>query len=189
MPKKKTLIIGLSGASGMPLSIALLKALKSQTVYHTHLIMSDGTLATLKAETTITEDELLGLADDYSSVDDLAAPIASGTYPAAGMIICPCSMKTLAGIAHGYSENLLLRAADVTLKERRKLLLVPRETPLSSVHLNNMLILSNLGVVILPAMMTYYIDPPSADHMTDHLVGKILDQFDLELPGFKRWGL
>lgn len=187
--KKKTIIVGLSGASGVPVGIALLKALKTQADYHVHLIITNGALATIKAETPISLNDLLTLADGYSSIYDLAAPIASGTYPTAGMIVCPCSMKTLAGIAYGYSENLLLRAADVTLKERRKLVLVTRETPLSSIHLNNMLVLSNMGAVILPAMMTYYINPPTAENMTNHLVGKILDQFDLELPDFKRWGV
>lgn len=187
--RKKTLIIGLSGASGVPISIALLKALKNQSKYVTHLVVSKGTLDTLKAETNLSIEDLLNLADYSSSIDDLGASIASGTFPVAGMIICPCSMKTIAGIAHGYSDNLLLRAADVTQKEKRKLLLVPREVPLSDTHLKNMLTLSQMGVVILPPMMTFYIEPQTAENMIQHLIGKIFDHFDLDLPGFQRWGV
>ena len=189
MESKKALIIGISGASGIPLSIALLKALRSQSKYLTHLVITNGALATIKKERSISQKELYALADDYSDIYDLSASISSGTYPAIGMIICPCSMKTLAGVANGYSDNLLLRAADVTLKERRKLLLVPRETPLSTIHLENMLKLSQMNTVILPAMMTYYIDPMTAENMTQHLVGKILDHFEIETSGYKRWGV
>ena len=189
MERKKVLIIGISGASGMPLSLALLKALKTQSKYYTHLVITNGALKTIEKETAISEREIYALADSYSDIYDLGASISSGTYPAIGMIVCPCSMKTLAAIAHGYSENLLLRAADVTLKEKRRLLLVPRETPLSSIHLENMLKLSQMNAVILPAMMTYYIDPMTAENMTQHLVGKMLDHFDIEVSGFKRWGI
>ena len=104
-----------------------------------------------------------------------------------GMIVIPCSMKTLAGIATGYSDNLLLRAADVTIKERRKLVLVARETPLSPIHLRNMLSLSELGVVIVPPVLSYYNKPSTVEEMTTHIVGKVLDVFQIELPGFKRW--
>ena len=118
---------------------------------------------------------------------NIGAAIASGTFETEGMAVVPCSMKTLAGICHGYAENLLLRAADVTLKERRKLVLVARETPLGLVHLRNMTALAEMGVTILPPMLTYYQHPQSIEDMTTHIVGKIMREFRLEAPGFRRW--
>ena len=117
----------------------------------------------------------------------MAASVSSGTFRTEGMIIVPCSMKTVAGIACGYSDNLILRAADVTLKERRKLVLLAREAPLSGIHLRNMLTLSQMGASILPPMLTYYNNPQTVEDMTRHIVGKALSAFDLELPGFQRW--
>ena len=118
---------------------------------------------------------------------NIGAAIASGTFETEGMAVVPCSMKTLAGICHGYAENLLLRAADVTLKERRKLVLVARETPFGLVHLRNMTALAEMGVTILPPMLTYYQHPQSIEDMTTHIVGKIMREFRLEAPGFRRW--
>ena len=118
---------------------------------------------------------------------NIGAAIASGTFETEGMAVVPCSMKTLAGICHGYAENLLLRAADVTLKERRKLVLVARETPLGLVHLRNMTALAEMGVTILPPMLTYYQHPQSIEDMTTHIVGKIMREFQLEAPGFRKW--
>ena len=117
----------------------------------------------------------------------MAASVSSGTFRTEGMVIIPCSMKTLAGIACGYSDNLLLRAADVTLKERRKLVLVTRETPLSQIHLRNMLSLTQTGAVILPPMLTYYNNPQTIEDMTRHIVGKVMAEFGLEHPKFHRW--
>lgn len=120
-------------------------------------------------------------------INDISAAPASGTFRTIGMIIVPCSMKTAAGICYGYSDNLLLRAADVTIKERRKLVLVARECPLSTIHLRNMLVLSQMGVEIVPPMLSYYNHPKKLEDCTNHIVGKILDRFDIDSPYFKRW--
>lgn len=187
MTYKKRIIIGISGASGFPLAVGVLKALREHREIETHLVLTRG------AELTMTEEGMtaagvMELADRVYDSCDLGAPIASGTFRTEGMIVIPCSMKTAAGINSGFSDNLLLRAADVTVKEGRKLVLVVRETPLSPIHLKNLLELSQLGVVIMPAMMTFYNSMTTAEDMAQHLTGKILDRFGLEHTGFKRWG-
>lgn len=184
---KKRLVVGLTGASGAPLGVQFLKGMQSFPEWETHLVYSGSFAKTLLAETDLRLDDLAALATRVYPLDDIAASISSGTFRTEGMVIIPCSMKTLAGIVSGYSDNLLLRAADVTLKERRKLVLVTRETPLSPIHLRNMLFLSQTGAVILPPMLTYYNGPKSIDDMTRHIVGKVMAEFDLELPGFHRW--
>lgn len=181
---KTKLIVGVSGASGAPIAVALLKALQ-QTDVETHVIVTRGGALTLQHECGLTDVQ--ALSDVCYSNDDIAAAPASGSYKTAGMVIVPCSMKTLAGIRSGYSDNLLLRAADVTLKERRKLVLVAREAPLSPIHLKNMYELSMTGAIVLPPMLTYYQKPTQLSDMTNHIVGKILDQFDIESPLFHRW--
>lgn len=186
--KKKRLVVGMSGASGAILGIELLKILKENPEWETHLVISRGAEATILQETTYKIEEVAALADKVYSIKDIGASIASGTFKTEGMIILPCSMKTLAGIASGYSDNLLLRAADVTIKEKRKLILAVRETPLSTIHLRNMLTLSELGAYIIPPMVTYYNKPESIEDMNHHIVAKILDKFDIEVDGFKRWG-
>ncbi len=186
--KKKRLVVGMSGASGAILGIELLKILKENPEWETHLVISRGAEATILQETTYKLEEVGTLADKVYSIKDIGAGIASGTFKTEGMIILPCSMKTLAGIASGYSDNLLLRAADVTIKEKRKLILAVRETPLSTIHLRNMLTLSELGAYIIPPMVTYYNKPESIEDMNHHIVAKILDKFDIEVDGFKRWG-
>ena len=135
----------------------------------------------------MTAAELADLCAKMYAPEDIAAAPASGSFKTMGMIVVPASMKTVAGIASGYSDNLLLRAADVTLKERRRLVLVARECPLSTLHLRNLLELSRMGAVILPPVMSYYSHPATLGDMTRHIVGKILDQFDLETEGFRRW--
>ena len=135
----------------------------------------------------MTAAELADLCAKIYALEDIAAAPASGSFKTMGMIVVPASMKTVAGIASGYSDNLLLRAADVTLKERRRLVLVARECPLSTLHLRNLLELSRMGAVILPPVMSYYSHPATIGDMTRHIVGKILDQFDLETEGFRRW--
>ena len=181
------LIVGMTGATGAPLGVALLQALREMPEVETHLVMSKWAKTTIELETPFTAHDVAALADVVHSPADQAATISSGSFRTDGMIVIPCSMKTLAGICHGYAENLLLRAADVTLKERRKLVLVARETPLGLVHLRNMTALAEMGVTILPPMLTYYQHPQSIEDMTTHIVGKIMREFRLEAPGFRRW--
>ena len=184
---KNRLVIGLSGASGAPLAVKLLSVLRSLDEYESHVVITRGFTETMTVESNTSVSELYDLSDKVYDNSAIGASIASGTFKTLGMIIVPCSMKTLAGIAHGYSENLLLRAADVTIKERRKLVLVARETPLNPIHLENMLALSRLGVVIMPPMLSYYNRPESIDDMSHHIVCKILDVFNIEPPMFRRW--
>jgi polyprenyl P-hydroxybenzoate/phenylacrylic acid decarboxylase-like protein len=188
MAGPKRLVVGISGASGAVLGIELLQALQLIPGWETHLVVSNGARRTIALETSRSMKEVAALATRFHPVEDVGALIASGTFKTCGMVVVPCSMKTVAGIASGYSDNLLLRAADVTLKERRRLVLVPRETPLGPVHLRNLLAASELGAVILPPVLTFYNQPTSIEDMTRHIVGRILDVFDLELPGFRRWG-
>lgn len=185
---KKRLVIGMSGASGAVLGIELLKALKENPEWETHLVISRGAEETILQETNYKPEEVMNLADKAYCINDIGASIASGTFKTEGMIVVPCSMKTVAGIACGYSDNLLLRAADVTIKERRSLILVTRECPLSTIHLRNMLTLSELGAVIMPPVATYYNKPESLEDMNRHIIGKILDRFGIELDGFNKWG-
>lgn len=184
---KKRLIIGISGASGIPIAIAVLKALQKAPDWSTSLVISNGGVKTIEQETSYSLPEVEALADEVHDIKNIGASIASGTYKTEGMIIVPCSMKTVAGIASGYSDNLLLRAADVVLKERRKLVLVARETPFNTIHLRNMLTLSEMGAIIMPPMQTYYNHPETIDDMVDHITGKILDVFDIEYQKFHRW--
>lgn len=183
----KRLIIGISGASGVPITIALLKAIKNLDDWTSCLVISKGGEKTIEMETGYTIQEVIDLADEVHDIKNIGASIASGTYKTEGMVIVPCSMKTLAGIANGYSDNLLLRAADVVLKERRKLVLVARETPFNTIHLRNMLSLSQMGAIIMPPMQTYYNMPQTVQDMIDHITGKILDVFDIDYQNFRRW--
>lgn len=181
------IIVGVSGATGMPLALALLKQLKQQTNIEIHLVYTKGAKLTYELEMKDDIHELEELADVVHDNDNIGASIASGSFKIAGMVIVPCSMKTVAGIASGYSDNLLLRAADVVLKERRKLVLVARECPFSTIHLRNMYELSQMGAIILPPMLSFYQKPECIDDCTNHVVGKILDQFGIESAKFRRW--
>ena len=184
--KQKRLLVGISGASGMPIAVELLRALKvSQT--EVHLICTDSAVKTLSLETDNPINEIQSLADAVYDSHNIGAAPASGSFPMDGMAVVPCSMKTLAGIHSGYSDNLLLRAADVTLKERRKLVLVTRECPLRHIHLRKMSEVAQAGAVILPPVLSYYNRPQSVEEMTRHIVGKILDQFEIEFNEFRRW--
>ncbi|WP_368233573.1 UbiX family flavin prenyltransferase [Anaerotruncus rubiinfantis] len=189
MKGRKNLVIGVSGASGAPLAAALLQTLRDCPSWCTHLVITRGGELTIEAETGMTAAQVKELADRVYDPSELDAPIASGSFRTAGMVVVPCSMKTVAGIANGYSENLLLRAADVALKERRKLVLVARETPLSAIHLRNMLTVTEAGAVVLPPVLTYYHHPRDIEEMTRQVVGKILDQFGIEAPFYSRWGV
>jgi len=183
----KRLIVGISGASGAEIGIQLLQAMQHLPEWETHLVISEGARRTISLETAYSVEQVEALATRCHPLDDVGTGIASGTFKTEGMVVVPCSMKTVAGIAHGYSQNLLLRAADVVIKERRRLVLVARESPLSTIHLNNLLLLANAGVVILPPVLTYYHRPATIQDMTAHIVGKILDVFGIELADFKRW--
>jgi 4-hydroxy-3-polyprenylbenzoate decarboxylase len=185
---KKRLVIGISGASGAALAVDLLHCLREFPDWETHLVISSSAETTLRLETAEELGEVMKLATYCHSIKNIGASIASGTFKTEGMIVVPCSMKTLSGIATGYSDNLLLRAADVTIKERRPLVLVARESPLSTIHLRNMLTLSELGAIIMPPMITHYNKPMSMADLTRHITGKILDKFGIEANGFRRWG-
>lgn len=181
------LVVGISGTSGVVYGIRFLQELRAKGI-ETYLVVSRAAEKLMAYETGMGLEDVEGLATQRYGVDDMFAPIASGSNPTDGMAVIPCSMKTLAGIACGYAENLMLRAAMVTLKEGRRLVLVPRETPLSPVDLGNMLRLSRIGVTILPAMPAFYHSPRSIDDLVAYVVGKTLDAFRIEHDLFKRWG-
>ena len=185
---KKRLVVGISGASGAILGIEVLKLLKDNPEWESHLVISKGGEMTINDETGYTLEEVIALADKAYDIKNIGESIASGTFKAEGMVIVPCSMKTIAGIACGYSDNLLLRAADVTIKEGRKLVLAAREAPLSTIHLRNMLTLAEAGVIIIPPMVTYYSKPLTLEEMNRQIAGRLLDKFGIEISGFKRWG-
>lgn len=182
----RRLVIGVSGASGAPIALELLRALK-ETDIESHLVVTDSGARTVACETGLTYEAFAGLADVVYDNGNIGAGPASGSYKTLGMAVVPCSMKTLAGIHSGYSSSLLLRAADVAMKERRKLVLVTRECPLSGIHLRNMYELSQMGTVILPPVLSFYNHPETLQDATSHIVGKILDQFDISWEGFRRW--
>lgn len=181
------LIVGMTGATGAPLGVALLQALHEMPEVETHLVMSKWAKTTIELETPWTARDVAALADVTHNPADQAATISSGSFRTDGMIVIPCSMKTLAGIRAGYAEGLVGRAADVVLKEGRKLVLVPREMPLSTIHLENMLALSCMGVAMVPPMPAYYNHPQTVDDITWHIVTRVLDQFGLEHHKARRW--
>lgn len=186
---KKRLIIGISGASGAPLAVEVLKQLKKHPEIETHLVITRGAEMTLRSETDVSVETLRGFASVYHPIDEIGACIASGSFRTMGMIVVPCSMKTAAGIHSGYSDNLLLRAADVCLKERRKLVLVARESPLSTIHLRNLYELSQMGAVILPPMLTYYQRPEQVSDCTRFTAQRILSQFGLDDEDYEWQGM
>lgn len=179
-------VIGISGASGVIYGIRTLEALKELNV-ETHLTITSSAVKIAKVEHDVSKEDIIKLADKYYDIEDLTAPISSGSFLHDGMVVIPCSMKTLSGIATGYTSNLLLRAADVSLKERRKLILVPRETPLNTIHIRNMLTLAEAGAIILPAMPAFYNKPKNMDDLVNHIVGRVLDQLGIKHNIYKRW--
>lgn len=181
------LVVGMTGSSGIVYGVRILEILKRYNV-DVHLIMTEWAKKCLALETDFDLEYVKSLAKDYSEDSNMAASVSSGTHKTDGMIIIPCSMKTLSSIANGYEETLVARAAGVTIKESRKLVIVPRETPLTSIHLENMLKLARIGIVILPAMPGFYNKPKKVEDLLDHIVGKCLDQFGIEHDLFKRWG-
>ncbi|WP_091546831.1 UbiX family flavin prenyltransferase [Alkaliphilus peptidifermentans] len=181
------IIVGVTGGSCAIYGVGLLKVLQQLNI-ETHLVVSKMGEYVVNHECGMDLAELKSLATVYHDNNDLAAPIASGSFKTDGMIIIPCSMRTLAAVAHGMSDNLLTRAADVVVKEGRKLVIVPRETPLSVIHLENMLKLARIGVKILPAAPGFYHQPESIEEIVSIMVGRALDQLDVEHNLFKRWG-
>lgn len=186
MATAQRLIVGLSGASGIVYGVRMLQALKAQGV-ETHLIMSRTAEMTLAYETDLKPAEVKAMADVVYAVGDMGAAPSSGSFRADGMVIAPCSVHTLAEIANGTTTSLLTRAADVMLKERRRLVLMVRETPLHAGHIRNMLAAAELGAIIAPPMPAMYARPASIDEMVDHTVGRVLDLFDIETGLVRRW--
>ncbi len=182
------IVIGISGASGAPVAIEVLKTLKCcKPDWERHLVITNGAMATIRQETDMTPEQVMELADVCYDNLNIGAALASGSFKTEGMLIVPCSMKTVAGITSGYSDNLLLRAADVTLKERRKLVIVPRECPMSTLHLRNLHMLSEYGVIVAPLMMSYYNRPATKADMTRQMAGKLLDCYGIESEDYVRW--
>jgi 4-hydroxy-3-polyprenylbenzoate decarboxylase len=182
----RRLIVGITGATGAIFGVRMLRALRAAEV-ETHLVASKWGLQTIEHETGMTSPQLSELATVVHGTGNMAATISSGSYHTDGMVIIPCTMRTLAAIAHGQGDGLVHRAADVTLKERRKLVIVARETPLSEIHLENMLKLARMGVTILPPMPAFYNKPQSLDDIVDHVVARALDQFGITAEFAKRW--
>lgn len=181
------LIIGMSGASGVIYGIRLLEVLSRVEQVETHLVLSDSAKLNIAIETDRSAKEIQALADEVYSNRDIAARLASGSFKTDGMIVAPCAVKTLSAIANSYADSLLVRAADVVLKERRRLVLVPRETPLHTGHCELLLKASQIGAILAPPMPAHYINPQTVDDLVDHHVGRILDLFDLDPGLVQRW--
>jgi 4-hydroxy-3-polyprenylbenzoate decarboxylase len=181
------LIVGISGASGVVLGYHMLKALKAYPECETHLVITEGAKVTFGLETNIKIEDIEKLADFVHNNKNLAASISSGSFKTDGIIIVPCSMKTLSGIASGYAENLLIRSVDVCLKENRRVVLVPREMPFGKLHIKNMKEASDLGCVIMPPILTFYNNPQTIEEQINHIIGKILMQFGLDHKKFIAW--
>ncbi len=181
------IVVGITGSSSPVLGIRTLEALREAGV-ETHLVVSTGAYRTIKLETEWSPEAIRALAHTTHDARNLGATIASGSFPTDGMVIAPCSMKALAAVAYSFAVDLVARAADVTLKEGRKLVLVPRETPLHLGHLRNLVRAAEIGAVILPPVIGHYYRPSLVDDVVDHVVGKILDQFGVEHGLYQRWG-
>jgi 4-hydroxy-3-polyprenylbenzoate decarboxylase len=181
------LIIGISGASGVVMGYRLLQALRRIEDCETHLVMTEGAIRNFEYETDIDYHEVMAAADYCHDNNDMAASISSGSFRTDGMIVMPCSMKSLAAIAVGMDINLLIRAADVCLKEGRRVVLVPREMPLAHSHIKNLLSASENGCIIMPPVLTFYNDSQTLEQQMSHVIGKVLMQFGLTLPEFRSW--
>nr|WP_259672644.1 MULTISPECIES: UbiX family flavin prenyltransferase [Alcaligenes] len=180
------MVIGMTGATGAVYTVRLLQVLQSCPDVETHLVISPSGVLNIKYELDIGRHEIQALADQVHSFRDVGATLASGSFPTAGMVIVPCSMRTLAAVAHGLSDNLITRAADVTLKERRRLVMMVRETPFNLAHLRNMTAVTEMGGIIFPPMPAFYLRPKSIDDIVDHTVMRVLELFDIQVPG-ERW--
>lgn len=185
---RKRLIVAITGASGAIYGIRLLQVLRTLPGWETHLVLSASGALTAAHEVDLKRSEIEALADEVHSVKDIGAAVSSGSFHTAGMVVAPCSMKTLAGIAHGLADNLVSRAADVVLKERRRLVLLARETPLNLAHLRNMVAVTEMGAIVFPPVPAFYVRPASLDDMVNHTVGRVLDLFDVDHSDLvKRW--
>lgn len=186
-PVPERLIIGISAASGVMLGVRALELLQN-TPIETHLVISKATTLTVASETDLHLDDIKALADHVYPANDIAAAISSGSYKTMGMLIAPCSIKTLGEIASGVTSSLLTRAADVVLKERRRLVLMLRETPLHAGHLKNALAVTEMGAIVAPPVPAFYTRPVTVDEVITQSVGRSLDLFDITIPDIKRWG-
>lgn len=185
---KPRLVVAITGASGAVYGVRLLETLRASGAAETHLVMSSSGVMTAQQELDLRRSDIEALADVVHNVKDIGATIASGSFKASGMVVAPCSMKTLASIAHGLADNLVSRAADVMLKERRRLVLVARETPLNLAHLRNMASVTEMGGIVFPPVPAFYTRPASIDELVNHTVGRLLDLFDLPHSGLvQRW--
>ncbi len=183
---KRRLIVGISGASGAIYGIRILQALQGSDV-ETHLVMSESARITLASESSMTAPEVEALASEVHHVRNIGATLASGSFKTLGMVIAPCSVRTLSEVAYGNTTSLLTRAADVVLKERRRLVLMLRETPLHAGHIQAMLQATNSGAIIMPPVPAFYAQPKTLDEMVNHSVGRVLDLFDIETDLVARW--
>ena len=183
----KRLVIGMSGSSGVIYGVRMLEVLAKDPEVETHLILSQAAKMNIGIETEWSVADVEALADEVHNNKNIGASIASGSYKTAGMIVVPCSMKTLSGIANSYAENLIIRAADVMLKERRQLVIVPRESPLHTGHCELMLKASQIGAVICPPSPAFYTSPKTVDDIINHSVARVLDLFDIESDRLQRW--
>ncbi len=188
MKQKKRLIIAITGATGAIYGVRMLQILKAQEDWETHFIISDAGVISLKHEMDMKRSELAALADVTHSINEIAASVASGGFKTEGMVIAPCSMKTLSAVAHGFGDNLISRAADVVLKERRRLVLMPRETPLNLIHIRNMAAVAEAGGIVFPPMPAFYNKADSLSTMVDETVGRVLAMFGADVEGlFRPW--
>lgn len=187
-PARRRLVVGMSGSSAPQLGIALLEALHRSDEVETHLVISDGARRSIELEAGVDPDEVAKLATVAYDSRDLAAAVSSGSFLTDGMVVIPCSMRTLAAIATGNSTDLLVRAADVTLKERRRLVLVTRESPLNLIHIRNMETVTLAGATVMPPVLGFYHRPKAVEDLVAQVVGKVLDQFGLSHNLFRRWG-
>jgi len=183
---RRRLVVGISGATGAQYAIRLLQLARELGTIETHLVVSPAGVLNIRHELGMSRQAVHALADRVYSHRDVGATLASGGFATTGMVIVPCSMRTLAAVAHGLSDNLLTRAADVTLKERRRLVLMIRETPLNLAHLRNMTAVTEMGGVVFPPLPAFYMRPQTLDEMIDHTVCRVLDLFDIHVPG-PRW--
>jgi len=186
--KKKRLVIAMTGATGAIYGVRMLQVLQQQSDWESHLVISNAGLLNLKYELEMERRELMALADVTHGINDIASSIASGSFKTEGIVVAPCSMKTLAAIAHGFGDNLISRSADVALKERRRVVIMPRETPLNLAHIRNMASVTEMGGIIFPPMPAFYNKSNSVTAMVDEGVGRVLDMFAINVEGlFTPW--